>query len=1354
MPIINHLQKMDQIHGGFILESVYQLTQNKELGSKIKALIKALYTFEMGGIEQTVERKEDTIFTLAHKIISSAYQTKASLYIETFIANTLDLSYKEIDNNENIHFLLKRKQKVIAPIVFKHLHIIEPRLKQLQKYIDFNFTLGKSKEGFKESFLFSYIPTYLNEAFSQLLEFNPVINSFFYQKPRDLQKKLAKLSAIEKKLVNENIDFCLNNPYPDAEQVKIIEIDGNKHDNLSQKDIDDFRDQLFDDVLKYKTLRIPTKKFSQIKDYIDELNEFVNKSEYFNQINKNFENPLYTKPESQDWLQFVLSPILISRIESTLIQLLLNGKLSLEQEFWNIAVIERDIPGAALAIEDFKILMTQLFKLESKGRKLPEIKLQIFITPEFSEAKLNKKFSPKIKKLAKFPTEKEYDVLIDAAVLERMLPISKIHPSKATHQVLIRSSHRRHSYLTFIDTTDFKTNSIFDIPTFRHQEYLQALDNREYFIRNIVRKNKLSDFQLKSLDALLSGQQIINYFSENHEKLIVAILIAFLKSGNFALLSANANEILSLKKEIAPYFIEFFVVHKFLSPKEKENRQYILKENPPSFTLIDVQCFNSAKFLADFEHYHPLKKYNLIVNQAHKLSDWHTNYSADFFLGIQNLKKIVPPAAFCFAISHSARYNVLVDISHELKLPLGNIILQDKKYHNFNYYVNITNINQQLTDTAIQKEIISARKQANTLLELDEFIEQRKVMDRDDAILIVQPQNKNIEATANTDYKNLLFKIRNKHDNLTIKSILTPDDRDSDIETLASFEHNKSSFESEAAVCNLIDEKILSTIDLKNTSKIVFNSTPFNIESIQNALASLSDYTGQAEVNFNFLKINNGIIEKEYLETDYWALYLGSKREIAYFDEIYYGIKEPRISNRDFLKNIILQNYFVELDFQFATLSEKYLLDIYINKHKIGQIDERQWIYTIEEQEYLAIFEELISFFKTNFGEFDYFSTWLDRAYHSKSFPCLNEILNKIKPNKSVFFNVPVENQIFLDIVELITIQYPNKTNKFLIEKAINKSFTITSFLSAISTLVGIEAVDEDLIAKIKGYFFRARTSYQTKVFLNKLKKITWLDGLFEDQQKGQFVCSLKRQDIKVMQEKTEHYFQRYFSQEYIRKALFKEEKLLTQLWERVVVLYYREMTNFINSSTLELVKFLQLQLNEQEKKSYRNIRAGAYLHAYPFRKQSNRDFNNNLLETTSNLTRKSFEAVREYVSQIDYNKSQWFDLLQSSKDLLHKKPEYWILNFLYGLASTVVFEPETRGFAAGLEQIATAFTQMRLSQRQTPKDFAQKQNFIFSKLAEQQSDLREQVEPVVHLSMHRQWLHQFNHKFLADYEG
>ncbi|MCZ7558580.1 MAG: hypothetical protein M5R41_19505 [Bacteroidia bacterium] len=99
--------------------------------------------------------------------------------------------------------------------------------------------------------------------------------------------------------------------------------------------------------------------------------------------------PLLSTQEGKQLLQVLHTPLGVARIQKVVLENLLSGQLSLAAQEWDITVIERDIPCAALAVEDLTRLLDRLFILEGAGRRLPAINLKVYCTADFADSPLH-----------------------------------------------------------------------------------------------------------------------------------------------------------------------------------------------------------------------------------------------------------------------------------------------------------------------------------------------------------------------------------------------------------------------------------------------------------------------------------------------------------------------------------------------------------------------------------------------------------------------------------------------------------------------------------------------------------------------------------------------------------------------------------------------------------------------------------------------------------------------------------------------------------------------------------------------------------------------------------------------------
>ena len=196
---------------------------------------------------------------------------------------------------------------------------------------------------------------------------------------------------------------------------------------------------------------------------------------------QNFENPLYSEKEGLTALQLSLTPFELFeyKINSSFT---FEGKLNINAEEWNFAIVEQDIPCGSIAIEDFKELLNSLLKLKGNTEKLPKINVFVESDERFANAYFHS--SNNIDK------SKKYDLLIDISILQRS-GLTKINNTiNADTKVLIRSAHSPKT------NREFKTTSLITYKPLgkkdtqknifiENKEQVEAL---EKFVQTIFRK--------------------------------------------------------------------------------------------------------------------------------------------------------------------------------------------------------------------------------------------------------------------------------------------------------------------------------------------------------------------------------------------------------------------------------------------------------------------------------------------------------------------------------------------------------------------------------------------------------------------------------------------------------------------------------------------------------------------------------------------------------------------------------------------------------------------------------------------------------------------------------------------------
>ncbi len=252
----------------------------------------------------------------------------------------------------------------------------------------------------------------------------------------------------------------------------------------------------------------------------------------------------FSSTEALDALQLTLTPVAVARLQKTLVECMLAGVLDMSAPEWNIAVIERDVPCAWLAVQDLSQLLDRLLLLEGAGRKLPPIKLAVYATTEFAKAALRAAdVSPAIILSSKTPMS-SCDLLLDISVLrldgipdeDVMLPDVPV--------VRIRSARSDRGERRFFSSTGMVYKGVSQ----RNQGAYTVTTEAEAALRAMLLDVfGFSDFlpgQLDMLGRLLHGENLLAALPPAAGKTLPVLLAAVMQSA-VTLITAPSSDLLS-----------------------------------------------------------------------------------------------------------------------------------------------------------------------------------------------------------------------------------------------------------------------------------------------------------------------------------------------------------------------------------------------------------------------------------------------------------------------------------------------------------------------------------------------------------------------------------------------------------------------------------------------------------------------------------------------------------------------------------------------------------------------------------------------------------------------------------------
>lgn len=676
---------MTQLQAGYILDCVKEILETEYEPTEVKGLLRQLSYFDID-VNSTVEFKDNSnfeqILSVAHNIISRGLPTKPTLCLENKILQAFDLTEQDekLLDIGTIRQVLKVEETLIQKL-FRSLHIIDPNLKDnniSKQKINTWENLGSS---FEEDFLYNQLPKYASPIWVQLLETQRELENVLRFSTTTEDEVEKYINGTIKIFNEQRLDFSIEFPYKIKEQRGfVVEIDGPQHENHPQNLIDTDRDNATEKAKWGKAIRIKTKEWNKIQEKIELIKQFE-QEQFFQFLLQNFENPLYSEKEGLTALQLSLTPFAVARIQKSILHLLFEGKLNINAEEWNFAIVEQDIPCGSIAIEDFKELLNSLLKLKGNTEKLPKINVFVESDERFANAYFHS--SNNIDK------SKKYDLLIDISILQRS-GLTKINNTiNADTKVLIRSAHSPKT------NREFKTTSLITYKPLgkkdtqknifiENKEQVEAL---EKFIQTIFRKTGFRAGQVEIINRAIQGLSVIGLLPTGSGKSLTYQLTALLQPG----MTIIIDPIKSLMKDQFEGLLKNGIdgavyINSSLNLKQRKIALEKIKKAQTIFAFISPERLQDNTFRKELletsnqnNHYFSY----CVIDEAHCVSEWGHDFRTSYLRLGDNARN------YCiakdrehlpfFALTATASYDVLSDIQRELGIPEETAIVRLEK---------------------------------------------------------------------------------------------------------------------------------------------------------------------------------------------------------------------------------------------------------------------------------------------------------------------------------------------------------------------------------------------------------------------------------------------------------------------------------------------------------------------------------------------------------------------------------------------------------------------------------------------------------------------------------------------------
>ena len=462
-------------------------------------------------------------------------------------------------------------------------------------------------------------------------------------------------------------------PYGSTTVGVVFEVDGPHHETLLYKAYDRYRD---DEALNqgFNTIRTPS-----LHDEVatEKLTTLFSEGD-FDRLRRNF-----SRSAEKNLAEYTITlvPIVVARIQRTVIAWLLQNPTAFTQAEVNIAVIERDLPGAALAITQLQSVLDNLTALMPDENKVvvPRITLHLFPEREWTYHDALHLATPQLSS-ADF-TPANYHLIIDHSILRRsgLIKESTFLTERAT---MVRSAH-------FYDTQPRTSRRTYCAQPIVYQplvtrqddgsytERAETTDAINYFLRNIFRKKKFREGQLPIISRALQQRAVIGLLPTGGGKSITFQLSALLQPG----LCLIVDPIKSLMEDQVRVLKENWIdncafINSNLSREEKQKAMTDHTYGESQFFFVSPERLVMTEFRQmveriDFRGLGLAYAY-CVIDEVHCVSEWGHDFRTTYLMLGKNAQRFVhtktnSPVPL-IGLTATASFDVLADIERELKI--------------------------------------------------------------------------------------------------------------------------------------------------------------------------------------------------------------------------------------------------------------------------------------------------------------------------------------------------------------------------------------------------------------------------------------------------------------------------------------------------------------------------------------------------------------------------------------------------------------------------------------------------------------------------------------------------------------
>ncbi len=1324
---------MPQLQAGYFINAIFDEFVKDKKDLKNKKLLHYLSYFELITDKKLNISNDDSVVVVLNNIISRGLPTYPSIFVEDRIANTFLKTKKHTFNNS---FSYKFINDELNPEIYRALHIIDPTLNIKNIKPDF-YSNNLSKE-----LLNNFIPVNIGQYFIQLLTKNRKAKNIF----NNYAYKESFIDITEETFADKTFDYSVQLPY------KIKDKNGLTIQLTSPKDklnIDYLeQEKLFDSLsaINWKDNALITNFSEQDKSETQKIVDFTF-DDFFDTLRKNYETPLYNTDYGLDAMQIALTPLAVARIQKTIVNYILAEKLSLYDENWEIGIIERDVPAAFLAIEDLKQHFEHLFKLEGLGRKMPEIDLTIYYTPEFEDAQLNVLYQGDIFPIKEFDNNKKFDLLIDISILRRAnFDFPKIE-NNALNFAKIRSVQYINDERYFLTGEKILYRTYFfdkTNKTFKEKEQENiSKKSLTFFFKNFFHKERLTYTQLKFLNKVITNENSLSVVSNEDEKNLIYKFTTLLQPGisliitpMMAGLKAQFDELLCNRIDAGSYFSASTqkIFDKYSALKKLRKGQslfnYITPDrlHLPEFRQVLKETFKNNVNIS-----------YIVVDQAHCFSEWSHDFRPLYATIHNNFKQIINnkkiPQFACF--TQTASYDVIEDLKKGFNIKNENCAKIDVSFRNID--INFKPIESNI-NTNINEAIKNLNNKKIDLLKSD--------LDKQTIIFNSIPQH-TCDRIAKKKIKT------NAYTGTIGDKLLT-------ISTLKS----RTSYRNYRKFNKKEYDILCSTYSLgmscKLNAKKIYTDVPTSVELLIQILTKIQNsdnikvnilygnekfsYT-ETELDFD---IEGNIVEKQFSsqteientlrKRNFDRIYPNLKKELQIIDEIMNSVTYPKETIADILIRRIHYSFDKWVSFETQPQENPDKLYVY-NEHNnvIGYIDyEQNQIVNLADASTFETSNQILSFLKFDIEKIvsdgiEIFSILNDKISVDTA-NGINHIWTGLKKGEQATLTVEFYNAAASDLKIKFKKEQNIDLNQNQIIDLYEKASDVDDFLNSFIKFFDLTKQQyKKYNLDIQNIYWNFRNYFDTVPAIYRLFSIGILDDFIIDFQNQQFTLVFtKKTDTQVINT----IYSKIYPFITKNQAFEVYEKIPKTKGNSII----SKATNYYNQFVYKYI--LQKRYNSFEK-IFDVIKNDSKEESKIFPFINNYFTAKYITDFEKEMQINDFSVAEKYFDRDSFLRDDLLHIKRSTDLLLNVYENNFNLLIFNGL-SYIILNPENKNeLIKAVDNLAKGIAIYR--KNKTNSDFKDRIKYLLDLISRFNYEVRSKIENLLILKIHTYWLFYFN---------